>query len=209
MKLSKGKLAILVMLLVLVVDQVSKIWVKTHFYYGEQVYITEWFRLYFIENNGMAFGMEIGSKLLLTLFRIVAVSLFCYYISKLVKIESVKRGYVVCLSLITAGAIGNVIDCLFYGVIFNNPVPPETATMFSEGGGYASILYGRVVDMLYFPLVSWNWPDWMPMIGGDYFLFFSPIFNVADAALSVGVAILILFYSKSLAISLNRDNSKN
>ncbi len=202
MKLSKGKLATLIIILVLVADQVSKIWVKTCFYYGEQIDITGWFRLYFIENNGMAFGMEIGSKLFLTLFRIVAVSLFIYYIAKICKLDTFKKGYVACLSLITAGAIGNVIDCIFYGVLFNNPAAPERATMLSDAGGYAPLFYGRVVDMLYFPMVSWNWPDWMPLIGGDYFLFFSPIFNVADAALSVGVAILILFSTKSLSQSL-------
>lgn len=205
MKLTKGRLAALIIILVLVADQVSKIWVKTSFYYGEQIYITEWFRLYFIENNGMAFGMEFGSKLLLTLFRVVAVALFIYYITRISKLEIFKKGYVVCLSLITAGAMGNVIDCIFYGVLFNNPPAPEMATMLAEGGGYAPLLYGRVVDMLYFPMVSWNWPEWLPFIGGDYFLFFSPIFNIADAALCVGVAILILFYSKSLALSLNKD----
>lgn len=209
MKLSKGKLATLIIILVIVADQVSKICVKTSFYYGEQIYITEWFRLYFIENNGMAYGMEIGSKLLLTLFRIVAVSLFVYYIAKICKLDTFKRGYIACLSLITAGAIGNVIDCVFYGVIFNNPPAPEVATFLSEGGGYAPLFYGRVVDMLYFPMVSWNWPEWVPFIGGDYYLFFSPIFNIADATLCVGVAILILFYTKSLAQSLDSKKSED
>jgi signal peptidase II len=182
---------------VILLDQFTKIWVKTHFFYGEEYVITDWFRLYFIENNGMAFGMEFGSKMLLTWFRIIAVILFIYYLYKIRNSKLLQKGYVVCVSLITAGALGNVLDCIFYGVIFDNPMPPFTATLFPEGGGYGTLFLGRVVDMLYFPLVEWNWPDWLPWIGGDHFIFFQPIFNVADAALSVGVILLILFYSKN------------
>jgi signal peptidase II len=145
----------------------------------------------------MAFGMEFGSKMLLTWFRIIAVILFIYYLYKIRNSKLLQKGYVVCVSLITAGALGNVLDCIFYGVIFDNPMPPFTATLFPEGGGYGTLFLGRVVDMLYFPLVEWNWPDWLPWIGGDHFIFFQPIFNVADAALSVGVILLILFYSKN------------
>ena len=181
----------------ILLDQFTKIWVKTHFFYGEEYVITDWFRLYFIENNGMAFGMEFGSKMLLTWFRIIAVILFIYYLYKIRNSKLLQKGYVVCVSLITAGALGNVLDCIFYGVIFDNPMPPFTATLFPEGGGYGTLFLGRVVDMLYFPLVEWNWPDWLPWIGGDHFIFFQPIFNVADAALSVGVILLILFYSKN------------
>ena len=178
------------------IDQLLKIWVKTNFFYGEEFVITDWFRLYFIENNGMAFGMELGSKLLLTLFRIVAVILFIYYIYRIKDKEGFHKGYITCISLITAGALGNVIDCIFYGVIFDNPVPPFTATFMPDGGGYGTLFHGRVVDMLYFPLVEWNWPNWLPFVGGEHFIFFQPIFNFADAALSVGVIVLILFYSK-------------
>lgn len=201
MKLSKGYLALIVIIAVIIIDQAMKIWVKTSFYLGEDLEIASWFHLYFIENNGMAFGMEIGSKLLLTLVRIIAVGFLIWYICRIKNRSYIKAGYIVCLALITAGAAGNIIDCVFYGEIFNNPVPPEVATMFPEGGGYGTWLHGRVVDMLYFPLFSFYWPDWMPWVGGEYFTFFQPVFNVADAAITVGMIILILFYSKNVSSS--------
>lgn len=201
MKLSKGYLALIVIIAVIIIDQTMKIWVKTSFYLGEDFEIASWFHLYFIENNGMAFGMEIGSKLLLTLVRIIAVGFLIWYICRIKNRSYIKAGYIVCLALITAGAAGNIIDCVFYGEIFNNPVPPEVATMFPEGGGYGTWLHGRVVDMLYFPLFSFYWPDWMPWVGGEYFTFFQPVFNVADAAITVGMIILILFYSKNVSSS--------
>lgn len=194
-----GWLAVIVVLLVIVIDQVVKVWIKTHFYYGEQYEITSWFKLQFIENNGMAFGMEFGSKLFLTWFRIIAVALFMYYIYKLRNRVDVPRGYVVCIAMITAGALGNVIDCIFYGVAFDAPDAPQVAQLFPPGGGYETLFNGRVVDMLYFPLCDWNWPQWMPLVGGDHFVFFQPVFNVADASLSVSVIALILFYSRYLA----------
>ena len=138
MKLSNGKLAALIIALVIVIDQAVKIWVKTHFYYGEEVSVTSWFRLLFIENNGMAFGMELGSKLVLTLFRIIASGAFIYYLLRLRNRSDVPRGYVVCIALITAGALGNVIDCIAYGLIFNNPMPPQVAQLFPPDGGYAT-----------------------------------------------------------------------
>jgi signal peptidase II len=196
MKLSNGKLAALIIALVIVIDQALKIWVKTHFYYGEEVEITSWFKLLFIENNGMAFGMELGSKFFLTWFRIIAVVLLIWYLLKLRRRPDVPKGYFVCIAFITAGALGNVIDCIFYGVIFDAPQAPQVAQFFPPGGGYESLFNGRVVDMFYFPLCEWDWPQWMPVIGGQHFKFFEPIFNFADACLSVSVITLILFYSK-------------
>lgn len=184
---------------VIIIDQISKIWVKTHFYMGEELVIFSWFRLLFIENNGMAFGMELGSKLFLTLFRICLVGVLSWYIWRLRSNSMVRRGYIVCLSLILAGAIGNIIDCVAYGLIFNNPFPPEVATLFPAEGGYETLFHGRVVDMLYFPLFSFTWPEWMPLVGGEVFEFFKPIFNVADAAITVGILALILFYRKEIA----------
>lgn len=195
----RGLLAAAIILLVLILDQWLKIWVKTHFYLSEELEIFPWFRLLFIENNGMAFGMEMGSKLFLTVFRIAAVTALIWIIFKLCRRDSLRTGFLICVALITAGAAGNIIDCMFYGRIFNDPLPPETAVMFPPGGGYAPLFFGRVVDMLYFPLFSFNWPDWMPIVGGKEFLFFQPIFNLADAAISVGVIVLILFYSKYLS----------
>lgn len=198
MKLTRGCLSAIIIIAVIIIDQVLKIWVKTHFYLGEDVTIASWWHLYFIENNGMAFGMEIGSKLLLTLLRIVAVGALIYYICRIKDNPHVRYGYVVILSLITAGAAGNIIDCVFYGVMFNDPAPMDVATMFPDGGGYAPLFLGKVVDMLYFPLFSFDWPEWVPWVGGEHFLFFQPVFNFADAAITCGVIVLILFYSPCL-----------
>lgn len=211
-KISNGWLATIVVLLVIIIDQALKVWVKTHFYYGEDYEITSWFKLQFIENNGMAFGMELGSKIFLTWFRIIAVGLFVYYLTKLRKRTDVPKGYIVCIAMITAGALGNVLDCIFYGVIFDAPAYPEVAQLFPPGGGYETLFNGRVVDMLYFPLCEWYWPMWMPVVGGQHFVFFQPIFNVADASLSVSVIVLILFYSRHLAVpehAQDEDDSSN
>ncbi|MDD6280184.1 MAG: lipoprotein signal peptidase [Muribaculaceae bacterium] len=187
------------MLAVIILDQVLKIYVKTHFYLGESYEIFPWFQIAFIQNNGMAFGWELGSKLLLTLLRIVTVAFLLYYVCKICSRPEARTGYIVCLALIIAGAAGNIIDCMFYGLIFNNPMPPEVAQLFPPEGGYGEFLRGKVVDMLYFPLVSWTWPAWVPVVGGEYFLFFSPVFNLADSAISVGLIVLLIFYSSQIS----------
>lgn len=193
---SRATLLSFIVLIVVILDQALKIWIKTHFYLGEDLKILPWFHLYFIENNGMAFGMELGSKLVLTIFRIIAVCALIWYMAKIYTLRTIPRGYLVCLAFITAGAAGNIFDCVFYGVIFNNPIPPQVATLFPEGGGYAPLFLGRVVDMLYFPLFSFVWPSWLPFVGGQQFLFFQPIFNLADAAISCGIIVLIIFYHR-------------
>ena len=202
MKITKGWLAAIIIVCVVIIDQLLKIWVKTNFFYGEEYVITDWFRLYFIENNGMAFGMELGSKLLLTLFRIVAVVLFVYYIYRIKDRDGFHKGYITCISLITAGALGNVIDCIFYGVIFDHSYG-QVATFLPEGGGYADWLHGKVVDMFYFPLIKTTWPDWVPVWGGEEFVFFRPIFNLADSAICVGVFLTLLFYRNTFSKSLS------
>lgn len=201
-------ISLAVILLVIILDQWLKIWVKTSFYLGEEVEILPWFRLLFVQNPGMAFGWSIGSKLFLTLFRLLAVVFGTWYLWRILCRRKVSTGLCVSISLILAGAIGNLIDCIFYGVIFNNPAPTGVATMFPAAGGYAGAFHGQVVDMLYFPICSWHWPQWMPWIGGDNFEFFHPIFNLADAAVSVGVVLLIFFYSGKLSLREHPDKRK-
>ena len=193
--LTKGQLSILIVFAVLIIDQIIKIWVKTHMFWHESIRITDWFFIYFTENNGMAFGMEIIGKLFLTTFRIVAVVLIIWYLIKIVK-RNMKTGYIVCISLILAGAIGNIIDCVFYGVLFSESTHSSIATLVPLGEGYSEWFYGKVVDMFYFPIIDTNWPAWMPFVGGEHFIFFSPIFNFADAAISCGIIALLLFYGK-------------
>lgn len=181
----------------IVIDQAIKIWVKTSMYMHEMIEITPWFKILFTENRGMAFGMELVDKLFLTSFRIVAVAFLIYIIGKQIK-QGIDYLFLICLSLILAGATGNIIDCLFYGMVFNNPPAPIVAEFVPWGTGYDTMFYGRVVDMFYFPLVEWNWPDWLPFCGGEHFIFFSPIFNFADACISCGVIAVLLFCRKQL-----------
>lgn len=181
------------------IDQAVKMWVKTHMALHESIRITDWFYITFIENNGMAFGMEFFDKIFLTGFRILATIGVGYYISRLIR-RGVSWGFLICLAFIMTGAAGNIIDCLFYGLIFNDPAWPQVAHFVPFGEGYSSLFYGRVVDMFSFPLFEWDWPSWMPLIGGKHYLFFSYIFNVADACISCSVIILLLFFRKTLTV---------
>ena len=193
--LTKGQLSALIVFAVLIIDQIIKIWVKTNMYWHESIKITDWFYIYFTENNGMAFGMEIFNKIFLTGFRIIAAIAITWLLRQYVK-KDYKTGFLVCVSLILAGAIGNIIDCVFYGEIFSESTHSLIAQFVPIGEGYSDWFYGKVVDMFYFPLIETNWPEWMPFVGGKHFIFFSPIFNFADAAISCGIIALILFYGK-------------
>ena len=195
--LTKGYLSAFIVIAVLVIDQFIKIWVKTHMYWHESIKITDWFYIYFTENNGMAFGMEIFNKFFLTGFRIIAAIGITWLLVQYVK-KNYKTGFLICVSLILAGAIGNIIDCVLYGEIFSESTHSLLATFVPFGEGYSELFYGKVVDMFYFPIIETNWPEWMPFVGGEHFIFFSPIFNFADAAISCGIIALILFYGKYL-----------
>ena len=188
-------LVVLISIFVVLFDQIMKIWIKTSFYMGEDLPITSWWHLKFIENNGMAFGLELWNKIVLTVGRIAAVALFIWFVAKIRRADGLRTGFFIAVALIIAGAAGNIFDCVFYGKIFDNPMPPTVAQIFPAGGGYAGWFEGRVVDMMYFPLFSFYWPEWIPFVGGEYFEFFQFIFNIADASICVGVGLLLFFYS--------------
>lgn len=197
----KGIIAVAVIFLVLLVDQISKIWVKTNMALYDMIEVTSWFKIYFVENNGMAFGIEAIGKLFLSVFRIIAVAAIIVYLTRLVK-QNYKSGFIICIALILAGASGNIIDSVFYGAFFEASYQGHIASAVPYGEGYASLLHGKVVDMLYFPLIEGTFPKWVPFVGGNDFLFFRFIFNIADSAITVGVALLIIFYRKTLSYSL-------
>ncbi len=208
MKKSKNLSTALILFLILIfLDQLLKIWVKTHMLIGERTLIfPHWFYIYFTENPGMAFGMTFGGdtgKLLLSLFRLLAVLIMSWYLVKLDR-KGAKTGLILSFTLIIAGAFGNIIDSAFYGMIFNDSYH-QIAQAFPAGGGYASFLHGRVVDMLYFPLIDGNYPNWIPYLGGQRFLFFSPIFNMADSYITIGVAIILIFQRKLFSELLNDE----
>ena len=191
------KKALIIIISVLLIDQISKIYIKTNFLYGEEVVVFDWFRIYFIENNGMAWGAEFGGKsgkLFLTIFRLFAIAGIGYWLHSSIK-KNAPNILIVAISLIFAGAMGNIIDSVFYGVIFDTPVN-GVATLFAEKP-YGELFYGKVVDMLYFPIWSGDLPEWLPIWGGKPFTFFNAIFNVADTAISTAVGILIVFNKKA------------
>ncbi|MDR1644799.1 MAG: lipoprotein signal peptidase [Tannerellaceae bacterium] len=199
--------AVSIIILLLLLDQALKIWIKTHLQLHDSIEITPWFYIYFTENPGMAFGIEIIGKLYLTLFRIVAVVFIAYYLHKIIK-ENYTFRYIACIALIFTGAVGNIIDSVFYGVLFDHSAG-QVATLMPEGGGYAGWLHGKVVDMFYFPLIDTVLPEWIPIWGGQDFIFFRPIFNLADSAICVGVFILFIFYRHTLSKSLSKEKGEN
>lgn len=196
--MSVGKKSLLLILCILVADQILKIWVKTHMTIGEEIPLFgKWGMLHFIENNGMAFGMEMGGKagkILLSVFRIFAIIAISWFLYSLIR-KKVNAGLIFAVSAILAGAIGNIIDCAFYGLVFSESFT-QPAVMFPQEGGYASILLGRVVDMFYFPVINTQWPEWSPFRPGESLVFFRPIFNIADSAITCGVIAILLFQKR-------------
>ncbi len=188
-------------------DQSSKIWVKIHMIEGDVYEIFSWFKIRFLENEGMAYGITLFSKLLLTLFRIVAMSGASYVLYKLIRTRTYGLGFLMALSLVVAGGIGNIIDCVFYGEVFSSS-QGQLADFVSWGMGYGELFYGKVVDMLHFPLIDTVYPEWFPIYGGERFVFFSPVFNIADSYISVGVALLLLFYPRTFSKMLENIGSK-
>lgn len=197
MILTRGKRVCLFVGFLLVIDQIIKFVVKLNMTIGEEIPVFgDWFKILFIENNGMAFGMQLGGafgKLLLTLFRVFLVAFIIYYIKRLLKQKETPVSFLVGLSLVLAGAIGNIVDSIFYGVVFSESTYSTVAQFMGDAGGYAPLLFGKVVDMFYFPIIDTTWPNWVPIWGGERFIFFSPIFNFADSCVSVGVASLLIF----------------
>ena len=207
--MSIGKKSILIILIILTLDQLFKILIKTNMRIGEEIdVIGNWFILHFTENNGMAFGMDLpgeNGKIFLSLFRILAVTGIAFYMRYLIR-QKAHNGLVLSVALILAGAAGNIFDSLFYGMIFDDSWG-KVATLFPDGGGYSSLLHGRVVDMLYFPVLRGYWPDWFPFWGGQSLVFFRPVFNIADSSITVGVFI-ILFFQKRFFAELEKNEEK-
>ncbi len=192
-----GKKALFIIGAVLIIDQISKIWVKTSMYLDESIPVFgDWFFIHFIENPGMAFGLEFGGqtgKILLSVFRIVAIIFIGFYLRSIIR-KKVSPGLIISVALVFAGAAGNIIDSAIYGLIFSEspPFSAEVATIFPDSGGYASFLQGKVVDMLYFPLIDTHWPEWVPGVGGDRLRFFRPVFNIADSSITIGMALILI-----------------
>ena len=198
----KAKQVTFLILLIIFIDQALKFYIKLHYYSGEEHKIVgNWFRLHFVENEGMAWGWKFGGnfgKIVLTLFRLVAVIWGSFLLRDFIR-KQYHNGFIICAALIYAGALGNLIDSLFYGLIFegSNPFAPNLAHLFPKGGGYAGFLHGKVVDMLYFPIITnAHYPTWVPFVGGDEFEFFRPVFNIADASISTGVIAILVFQNK-------------
>ena len=208
----KARQVIFIILFIILADQALKFYIKLNYYYGEEHnVIGNWFKLHFVENEGMAWGWSFGGstgKIALTLFRLAAVIFGVFYIRKIIRRKE-HKGFILCAALIFAGALGNLIDSMFYGLIFENSdmYAQNVARLLPPNGGYAEFLHGRVVDMLYFPIAEGQFPKWFPIWGGEYFEFFRPVFNIADASISIGVIAILIFQKKFFKASPKEDSS--
>jgi signal peptidase II len=205
------KKALFIIISITLIDQILKFWIKTHMHLGEEIHIMgDWFIIHFIENNGMAFGMQFAGeagKIFLTIFRIIAIGAIGWYLRKLIR-NNASFGIILSISLIFTGALGNIIDSVFYGQLFSESTYYQVASFLPEGGGYSSLLHGKVVDMFYFPIIQSYYPDWVPFLGGNDFIFFRPVFNIADSAITVGVFILIFFQRNILTKDQKQTESE-
>lgn len=191
------KKSVIIIGFVLLIDQISKFWIKTHFTLGQEIVVFDWFRIHFLENNGMAWGFEFGGsngKIFLTIFRIIAICGIGYWLFTAIR-DKHSKSLILAISLIFAGALGNIIDSIFYGILFSDSF--HTIASFLPEQGYAALLQGKVVDMLYFPLIDTKLPNWIPFYGGSHFTFFNPVFNIADSSITIGVIVLLFFGKKS------------
>jgi signal peptidase II len=198
MKISKGKIILIIILTILVIDQALKFWIKTNMALGDEFRILgDWFIIHFVENNGMAFGFEFAGeygKMFLSIFRIIAVTVIGWYLVRMVR-KNESFGFLLSVALIFTGALGNIIDSAFYGLLFDHSYG-QVASFLPEGGGYNTFLHGKVVDMFYFPILTGTYPDWFPFWAGNEFIFFRPVFNIADSSITVGIFLILLFYRK-------------
>ncbi len=196
MKISKGKIILIIILAILIIDQVLKFWIKTNMALGDEFRILgDWFIIHFVENNGMAFGFEFAGeygKMFLSIFRIIAVTVIGWYLVRMIR-KNEPFGFLVSVALIFTGALGNIIDSAFYGMLFDHSYG-QVAAFLPEGGGYNTFLHGKVVDMFYFPIITGTYPDWFPFWAGNEFIFFRPVFNIADSSITVGIFMILLFY---------------
>ncbi len=197
-KLHIGWLVTAMMVVLLIIDQIIKLYIKTHFCLGESVRVTDWFFIEFIENNGMAWGMTFIGKFWLSMLRLTAICVLLWYLCHIIKSGKHRKLYIILVALVTTGAIGNIIDSMFYGLIFTAASPYYVSYQVPFGDGYAPFLMGKVVDMFRFPFFSYTWPEWVPFLGGQHGVFFDPVFNLADACVSVGIISMLLFCRKEL-----------
>jgi len=209
--MNRLRLPIVIIFLILILDQVLKIWVKTHMYLGESIPVFhDWFYLHFTENEGMAFGMSLGGnagKLALSIFRIIAVIIMLAWLVRLAKKPRFDSFLAVCLALIIAGAFGNILDSAFYGLIFSPSHYHQISTLFPDGGGYTGFLQVKVVDMFYFPIIESHYSNWIPWVGGEEFIFFRPVFNLADSSITTGVVLLIIFQRRFFAVQEKKEEA--